>query len=58
MPLGETRRGEDDTVANLDVVCELRPEVVSFTFGSPTKAQYRQLASAGILAIATVTTGP
>src|SRR5262249_19790506 len=56
VPLGEPRPGEDDTVAKLDVVCELRPEVVSFTFGSPTKAQYHQLASAGILAVATVTT--
>jgi nitronate monooxygenase len=55
-PLGVPRRGEDDTVAKLDVVCELLPEVVSFTFGSPTKAQCRQLASAGILALATVTT--
>jgi nitronate monooxygenase len=56
VPSGEPRRGEDDTVAKVDVVCELRPEVVSFTFGSPTKAQCRQLASAGILAVATVTT--
>jgi len=56
VPLGEPRRGEDDTVAKLDVVCELRPEVVSFTFGSPTKAECRRLASAGILAVATVTT--
>jgi nitronate monooxygenase len=56
VPLGVPRLGEDDTVAKLDVVCELRPEVVSFTFGSPTKAQCLQLASAGILAVATVTT--
>ena len=56
VPVGQPRRGEDDTVAKLDVVCELRPEVVSFTFGSPTKAQCRQLASAGIMVVATVTT--
>jgi nitronate monooxygenase len=56
VPPGEPRRGEDDTVAKVDVVCELRPEVVSFTFGSPTKAHCRQLASAGISAVATVTT--
>jgi nitronate monooxygenase len=56
VPIGEPRRGEDDIVAKLDVMCELRPEVVSFTFGSPTKAQCRQLASAGISAVATVTT--
>lgn len=55
VPSGEPRRGEDDSVAKLDVVCELRPEVVSFTFGSPTKVQCRQLTSSGILAVATVT---
>lgn len=56
VPVGEPRRGEDDTVVKLDVVCELRPEVVSFTFGSPTKAQCRQLACAGIMPVATITT--
>jgi nitronate monooxygenase len=56
VPVGQPRRGEDDTVAKLDVVCELRPEVVSFTFGSPTKAQCGRLADAGILSVATVTT--
>jgi nitronate monooxygenase len=56
VPLGEPRRGEDDSVAKLDVVCELKPEVVSFTFGSPTTAQCRQLNGAGILVVATVTT--
>ena len=54
--LGEPRRSADDTAVKLDLVCELRPEGVSFTFGSPTKAQCRQLANAGILVVATVTT--
>jgi nitronate monooxygenase len=54
--LGEPRRDDDDFAAKLDVVCDLRPEVVSFTFGSPTKAQCRRLAGAGIMTIATVTT--
>jgi nitronate monooxygenase len=54
--LGVPRRSEDDIIAKLDVVCELRPEVVSFTFGSPTKTQCRQLAGAGIMAVATITT--
>jgi len=53
--LGEPRRDEDDGAAKLDVVCDLRPEVVSFTFGSPTKTQCRRLTDAGILTIATVT---
>jgi nitronate monooxygenase len=56
VPSGKPRGGEDDTVAKFDVVCELGPEVVSFTFGSPTKAQCHQLGSAGIMAAATVTT--
>jgi nitronate monooxygenase len=54
--VGEPRRDVDDCAAKLDVVCELQPEVVSFTFDSPTKAQCRRLTAAGILTIATVTT--
>ena len=38
------------------MVCDLRPEVVSFTFGSPTQRQCRRTTSAGVLALATVTT--
>jgi nitronate monooxygenase len=38
------------------VVCDLRPNVVSFTFGSPTKTQCRRLRDAGVLTMATVTT--
>jgi nitronate monooxygenase len=54
--LGEPRRDEDDCAAKLDVVCDLRPEVVSFTFGPPNKAQSRRLSDSGILTLATVTT--
>jgi nitronate monooxygenase len=42
--------------AKLDVVRDLRPEAVSFTFGSPSEAVCRDLTNAGILAVATVTT--
>ncbi|WP_346427277.1 nitronate monooxygenase [Mycobacterium colombiense] len=34
--------GDDEWTAKLDVVCDLRPEVVSFTFGSPTKDECRR----------------
>jgi nitronate monooxygenase len=54
--LGEPRHDDDDWDAKLEVVCDLRPEVVSFTFGSPTQDQCRPLAGAGILTLATVTT--
>jgi nitronate monooxygenase len=46
----------DDLTAKLDVVCDLRPEVVSFTFGSPTERQCSLLARTGVLTLATVTT--
>jgi nitronate monooxygenase len=45
-----------DWDAKLDVICDLRPEVVSFTFGSPTREQSRRLKSVGIMVLATVTT--
>jgi nitronate monooxygenase len=54
--LGEPRRVEEDHEATLDLVCDLRPEVVSFTFGPPTKAQCRRFRDRGILTLATVTT--
>jgi nitronate monooxygenase len=55
VPVGEPRHdGEWD--AKLDVVCDLRPEVVSFTFGSPTEEQSQRLRGVGILNLATVTT--
>ncbi|BBY11729.1 oxidoreductase [Mycobacterium marseillense] len=54
--LGEPSHGDDEWDAKLEVVCALRPEVVSFTFGSPGAAQCRRLGAAGILTLATVTT--
>ncbi|WAJ47591.1 nitronate monooxygenase [Mycobacterium sp. Aquia_216] len=54
--LGEPHDDDDEYAAKLDVVCDLRPEVVSFTFGSPSEAACRRLSDAGILTLATVTT--
>ena len=54
--LGQPRHDDDEWAAKLDVVCDLRPEVVSFTFGSPAEEQCRHLRRAGILSVATVTT--
>lgn len=54
--LGEPRYDDDDWDAKLEVVCDLRPEVVSFTFGLPTQSQCRRLTGAGIFTLATVTT--
>jgi nitronate monooxygenase len=45
-----------DWDAKLDVICDLRPEAVSFTFGSPTREQSRRLKSVGTMVLATVTT--
>jgi nitronate monooxygenase len=46
----------DQWRAKLDVVRDLRPEVVSFTFGLPSEAVCRDLTDIGILTVATVTT--
>jgi nitronate monooxygenase len=54
--LGKPCHHDDDWAAKLDVVCDLRPEVVSFTFGSPSPRQCRRVTGAGILTLATVTT--
>ncbi|MEM6108990.1 nitronate monooxygenase [Mycobacterium sp. 050272] len=54
--LGEPRDADDEYAAKLDVVCDLRPEVVSFTFGPPSDAACIRLCDAGILTLATVTT--
>ncbi|OBH10993.1 2-nitropropane dioxygenase [Mycobacterium sp. E1747] len=47
---------DDEWDAKLDVVRELRPEVVSFTFGSPGAAVCRSMHDAGVSTVATVTT--
>jgi nitronate monooxygenase len=54
--LGKPCHDDDDWAAKLDVVCDLRPEVVSFTFGPPPMRECCRLAGAGILTLATVTT--
>lgn len=53
---GEPRHDDGEWDAKLEVVCDLRPEVVSFTFGSPSAEQCRRLGGVGILTAATVTT--
>lgn len=54
--LGKPCHVDDDWAAKLDVVCDLRPEVVSFTFGSPSLRQCCRMTGAGILTLAAVTT--
>jgi nitronate monooxygenase len=54
--LGKPCHDDDDWAAKLDVVCDLRPDAVSFTFGAPTKRQCSRITGSGILALATVTT--
>ena len=49
--LGKPCHCDDDWAAKLDVVCDLRPEVVSFTFGSPTQRQCRRFTGAGVLTL-------
>lgn len=53
--LGEPRHGDDEWDAKLDVVSDLRPEVVSFTFGSPSGEECRRLSGLGIMSVATIT---
>lgn len=55
-PLGDPEFNDDAWSAKLDVVVELRPEVVSFTFGGPTADECARLRQAGITTVATVTT--
>jgi nitronate monooxygenase len=45
--LGEPHHSDDDWAAKLDLMHDLRPEVVSFTFGLPTIDECRRLKSAG-----------
>jgi nitronate monooxygenase len=53
---GEPRFDDDAWAAKLDVLLDLRPEVVSFTFGLPSADECRRLRDAGITTIGTVTT--
>jgi nitronate monooxygenase len=54
--LGKPLHDDDDWAAKLDLIHDLRPEAVSFTFGLPTPDECRRLTEAGILTLATVTT--
>ena len=54
--LGKPHYSDDDWSAKLDVVLDLRPEVISFTFGAPTVHGCGRLAGAGIVIVGTVTT--
>ncbi|MHC9294039.1 nitronate monooxygenase [Mycobacterium sp. LTG2003] len=54
--LGEPRYDDDAWSAKLGVVGDLRPEVVSFTFGLPTAEEIARLRDAGITTVGTVTT--
>lgn len=54
--LGEPRYFDEDWSAKIDVLLEIRPAVVSFTFGLPSVAERRRLSDAGITTVATVTT--
>ncbi|MBU9766138.1 nitronate monooxygenase [Mycobacterium sp. TNTM28] len=54
--LGEPRYDDDAWDAKLEVVSDLRPEVVSFTFGLPSEAQVSRLRGVGITTVGTVTT--
>lgn len=53
---GEPRFDDDAWPAKLDVLLDLRPEVVSFTFGLPSADECRRLRDAGITTVGTVTT--
>jgi nitronate monooxygenase len=54
--LGDARWDDDDWLAKIDVVLDLRPDVVSFTFGCPSAAVLGRLAQSGVHSTVTVTT--
>lgn len=53
--LGNPRWDDDHWQAKVELVLDLRPEVVSFTFGCPDPELLHQLAGVGILSMVTVT---
>jgi nitronate monooxygenase len=53
--LGEARWDDDHWQAKVDLVLDLRPDVVSFTFGCPSAGVLRQVAGRGVLSMVTVT---
>lgn len=54
--LGDPVYTDDAWQAKLDVVADLRPDVVSFTFGLPSSRERRRLGDAGVTTVGTVTT--
>jgi nitronate monooxygenase len=54
--LGDPRFDDDAWPAKLDVLLDLRPEVVSFTFGLPSPDEFQRLRKAGITTMGTITT--
>lgn len=53
--LGVPRWGDDHWQAKLELVLDVRPDVVSFTFGCPDAGVLRQLAQQDVLSTVTVT---
>ena len=54
--LGDARFDDDQWRAKLDVVLDLKVDVVSFTFGLPDAADCARLSGSGVTTVATVTT--
>ncbi|MGE2736669.1 nitronate monooxygenase [Mycolicibacterium vaccae] len=54
--LGEPHYFDEDWDAKIEVLLDIRPAVVSFTFGLPSVAERKRLTDAGITTVATVTT--
>jgi nitronate monooxygenase len=54
--LGRARWDDDHWQAKVDMMLDLRPEVVSFTFGCPPREVLHRMAIQGILSSVTVTT--
>jgi nitronate monooxygenase len=53
--LGEPRFEDDDWPAKLELMCDERPAVVSFTFGCPAREVFDRLRAAGIATWVTIT---
>jgi nitronate monooxygenase len=54
--LGEPHFDDDAWAGKLEILLDVRPEVVSFTFGLPSTAECARLRDAGMFTMATVTT--